>query len=209
MSTNCKENEFDIILYTENELPEADMLRLEAHFAQCPGCRRVLDRQRLIRSALRHAATLKVPEDFTRNVMAAVPSPFRSFLSTARDKILAAAAAILLGAVSLGFFILGASGVGGESAGMAARFNSLVVEGFRLVANTLLFVIAFARVMLNVGSFLLGQVWFVLTSSARMLLVTPSGRMLLLVCALSILGAVALFVRRWAHAHAGGSRGGK
>lgn len=58
--------------YVDGELETEDMLRLQAHLAECPACRAYVDDALAIRAAFPQAEETELPEDFHRSVMAAV-----------------------------------------------------------------------------------------------------------------------------------------
>lgn len=193
MTPEC--DEMDIILYIENELPESHMQRMESHFARCPSCRRLLDRHRVIRIAMAHASAAPVPEDFPARVMARIPTPFEKLLSSARERVLAFAAVIVLGVVGLVV-----SQVGSPADALSADWwNGFIAKNVRGLMDGFLALTMLIRVLVDIGVFIVGGAVFVLHTLGKALVYSPQGQTLGL-CSLALFGGFSALLLRRAHA---------
>jgi hypothetical protein len=168
-------SELNIILYIERELPEAEMLRLEQHLARCADCRQLLREHRLVRLTLIRASEVEVPGDFTARVMAEIPSPFHRFLTTAREKILVAAAAILLAGAGVFSYLAGVSTPNVGAALSLQWWNRIFIQSFTLMVDTFLLVLDLTRLLLAILLFFVEGFVFGMEALGRLILFSPQG----------------------------------
>lgn len=191
MNTICSEE--NVVLYIEGELPEPGMLRMEAHFSSCQVCRRLLSEHRLIRISLNKAARVEIPRDFSAVVMAQLPSPFHTMLQPAREKILAAAASLMLVFTGLVTFV-----VGSQINSLAELFriqwwNGVFIQLFSLFVDSFRIALKLVRVIATVGMFLADTLSFFLATMGRLLFHSPLPLSLAsMVCAICIACGVLL-----------------
>jgi len=173
MDKKC--SELQVIQYIENELPENEMLRTEAHFAHCDQCRKNLFNHRLIRNALIHSCRVEVSGDFVSSVMADIPLPLQNFLKTFREKVLAAAAAIILTAVCFLSYFVGARAQNLQDITSISWWNGVFLNLFSIITDTFLFVLYLVRILASVGIFVVEGLAFILKNLGKLLLFSPQG----------------------------------
>lgn len=174
MEPSC--SELNVILYIDKELPEPEMLRMESHFARCQECRELLDEHRLLRLGLNLAVSMPVPENFADSVMARIPSPFQSLLTSARDRIITAAAA--LGLTGLG---LAASSLGQQASSPAEMFslqaiNQTILQFFSWCSDGFRLAIQVAQALAMVLGFMAEGFSFALRTMGELVLHSPGGQ---------------------------------
>ena len=196
---DCICTELNVILYIEKELPETEMLQMEQHFAHCAHCRHLLAQHRMVRLTLERASGIQVPADFSARVMAGLPSPYHRFLTTAREKIIAAAAAIVM--VSLGVFtyLIGSLGQNFGSPLSLQWWNRVLVQTFTLAVDTFIVISDLVGILVSVALFLGQGLAFVMETLGRLLLYSPHG-LATLCLSLAIFLASLSLTKRYGHA---------
>lgn len=178
MDQTCSES--NIIEYIEKELPEAEMLRTENHFAVCADCRRLLAEHRLIRLALNRSSQVEVPPDFCETVMVRLPSPFHRFLQTVRDRVIATATGIILAVLGAFSFLVGTHMQHPEEIVSIRWWSTIFIESFATFTDGFRLLLGFVRLLTTLGIFFLQGLSFILGAMGKLVLFSPQGLLMIL-----------------------------
>ena len=163
-------SERNIILYIEGELPEVEMLKMEAHFAHCKHCQRLLEQHRLIRLGLKWDTQITIPDNFADMVMEKLPTPFENFLSSAREKIIATGAFIVFFFLGLLSYIIGTNTSNIEDLISVKWWDKTILGLFSGLTYAFKTTLQVVKTIITIGLFFLKETDFVLGIIGKVLI---------------------------------------